>query len=104
MPQDQPDTPERKGTPVRVRYEETTVEYASQFLANVTADDVVINFSSGYLTDPGSGENVLPIQKRIALTHQGAQRLIAVLQQALASARERAKRTTPDIEAPANIQ
>jgi hypothetical protein len=104
MSDDQTETPERKGASVRVRYEETTVGYASQFLANVTAEDVIINFASGYLTDPGSGENILPIQRRIAMSHQGAQRLIAVLQQALSSARDRANRPAAEAETPTNIQ
>lgn len=69
----------QKTQQVKVRYNETTAQYASQFILNTGADEVIVNFSSGPISDPGSGEMLLPIHTRIALTKGGVQRLHAVL-------------------------
>jgi hypothetical protein len=68
---------------IKVRYNETSALFASQFIINSTAEDLTINFSSGALSDPGSGETILPIHTRIALTMEGARRLQGVLNQVL---------------------
>jgi hypothetical protein len=73
---------------VRVRYNETSALFASQFIVNTSAEDVIINFSSGPLTDPGGGDTMLPVHTRIAMTREGARRLHAVLTNILAPARE----------------
>lgn len=68
---------------VQVRFDATSALYSAQFVTNVTQDEVVINFSSGVIQDPESGENLLPIHTRIAMTREGARRLLAVLKQSL---------------------
>jgi len=67
---------------VRVRYEETTASYASQFVLNMSEEEIVINFSSGMMPDP-NGENHLPIHTRIAMTPNNATKLAGLLTQAL---------------------
>lgn len=71
------------GNQVKLRFDQTSALYSAQFVTNVTQDEVVINFSSGVLADPVSGENVLPIHTRIAMTREGARRLLSVLKQSL---------------------
>ena len=68
---------------VRVRYETTDVVYASQFVVNANQEDITVNCSAGYITDPNTNENLLPIHSRIMLTPVGAKRLIDTLTQAL---------------------
>jgi hypothetical protein len=64
---------------IKVRYNETSALFASQFIINTSAEDITINFSSGPLSDPVSDETILPVHTRIAMTKEGAQRLHAVL-------------------------
>lgn len=80
-----PNSPDTAQTPrqVRVRYEQTEALYASQFVLNVTEDDIVVNFSSGSLPDSNTGELHLPIHTRIALSPTGARNLLNLLTQAL---------------------
>ena len=70
---------------VKVRYAETSALYASQVLVNATGEDVILNFSSGYMSDPSSGQTLLPVHTRIAMTAAGARRLQALLDQVLKS-------------------
>jgi hypothetical protein len=90
---------------VKVRYNETSALFASQFIINTTNEDLTINFSSGAITDPASGESVMPVHTRMAMTLSGAQRLHAVLgsilkQQAAAAAGipEKAQAQLPKIK------
>lgn len=71
------------GQSVKLRYEETRALFSGQFVTSVSADEVMINFSSGTITDPDSGETVLPIHTRIAMSRDGAKRLLTVLKQSL---------------------
>ncbi len=64
---------------IKVRYAETSALYASQFIVSSTNDDVTINFSSGPMVDPGTGETMLPVHTRLAMTTEGAKRLYSVL-------------------------
>jgi len=67
---------------LRVKYDESKAAYASQALVQATAEDVIIDFSSGILQDPsGQGGAVMPIHTRIAMSHAGAQRLFSALKQ-----------------------
>jgi len=68
---------------VRVRYDTTEASFASQFVINATREELIINFSSGYLADPQSKDRLLPIQTRIAMSPNGAARLVNTLTQAL---------------------
>ena len=69
----------KKQQQIKVRYNETSALYASQFIVNTSGEDLTINFSSGPITDPASGESILPVHTRMAMTINGARRLHAVL-------------------------
>jgi hypothetical protein len=69
----------QKKQQIKVRYNETSALYSSQFIINSSEEDITINFSSGPLVDPASGDTMLPIHTRIALTKEGARRLLGVL-------------------------
>ena len=91
----------QKSTPqsqIQVRYAETSSLYSSQFLINSTEEDITIGFSSGYISDPGSKETILPIHSRISMTLQGARRLHNLLAKILQQDSEPAtgKSTIPD--------
>ncbi len=78
---------ETQGKPnVKVRYETTGVVYVSQFLLNATPEEILVNCSSGYISDPVSNEHILPIQLRMVMTSGAAQRLYDSLGQALKQA------------------
>jgi hypothetical protein len=80
---DKPAQQEQGQVTVRVRYDTTAVSYASQFLVNATAEELVIAFSPGFVVDPASRDTLLPVQSRIAVTPAGAARLVAALTSAL---------------------
>lgn len=82
---------EKKSTQqqIKVRYSETSAVYASQVILNATDEDVTINFSSGPMSDPASGETMLPVHTRIAMSRAGAKRLHAVLGQVLSREAEK---------------
>ena len=82
---------------VKVRYNETSALFASQFIVNTSAEDVTINFSSGPIGDPATGDTILPIHTRMAMTRQGARRLHAVLSNILGISENKG-------EIPANAQ
>jgi len=65
----------KKQTQIKVRYSETSSLFSSQFLINQTEEDITIGFSSGYISEPGAQETVLPVHTRISMTPQGAKRL-----------------------------
>jgi hypothetical protein len=79
---------QEKKQQIKVRYNETSSLYASQFIINSSAEDVTINFSSGALSDPASSETILPIHTRITMTRAGVQRLHAVLSNMLAAPKD----------------
>ena len=64
---------------VRVRYDSMDTLFASQFIVNASREEIVLNLSPGYITEPGTNDRLLPIQTRIAMTPQGAARLIKTL-------------------------
>ena len=64
---------------IKVRYNETSALFASQFIVNTSAEDVTINFSSGPIGDPATGETIMPVHTRMAMTREGAHRLHSVL-------------------------
>lgn len=71
---------------LRLRYDQTSALYASQFVINATEEEIIINFSSGSLPDP-NGETYMPVHTRIALSLTGANKLLHLLNQALSAAR-----------------
>jgi len=78
---------------IKVRYNETNAQFASQFILNSSEEDIIINFSSGPLTDPSTNETILPIHTRIGMTVEAAKRLQNVLSQVLSAP---AQPDTPD--------
>lgn len=80
---------------IKVRYNETSATYASQFILNTSEEDIIINFSSGPLADPAGGETILPVHTRIALSKTGAKRLHAILAKVLEQPAE--QETAPEI-------
>jgi hypothetical protein len=87
-------TPEKQASQqIHLRYEQTMATYASQFVLNATGEEIIINFSSGSIPDPRTGENHLPIHTRIAISTAAARRLVNLLNQAL-SASEQTKTVT----------
>lgn len=87
---------------IKVRYNETSALYASQFIINTTQEDVTLNFSSGPLTDPASGETILPIHTRIAMSVGAVRRLHnvlgSILKQQAGEAPEAAQAQFPKIQ------
>ena len=81
----------QKTQQIKVRYNETSALYSSQFIINSSDEDITINFSSGPLVDPASGDTMLPIHTRIALTKDGARRLAGVLNRVLSEAEDKKK-------------
>lgn len=78
---------------VKVRYNETSALYASQFIVNTTDEDITLNFSSGPMSDPAGNETILPVHTRIAMSKQGAVRLYKILSQVLTE--QKRKKVTP---------
>ncbi|WFB34615.1 DUF3467 domain-containing protein [Kiritimatiellota bacterium B12222] len=68
---------------IRVKYEDHTARYANQVVLNGSAEEIFLDFSSGPLPDPATGESVIPIHTRIAMSHSAARRLVSALQQTL---------------------
>lgn len=68
---------------IRIKYDEMSARYANQVVLNGTAEEILLDFSSGPVPDPVTGESLIPIHTRIAMSHGGARRLLAALQQSL---------------------
>lgn len=82
---------QKKQQQIKVRYNETSALFASQFIVNTSAEDVTINFSSGPLSDPATGETILPVHTRMAMTREGARRLHGVLSNILGNQEAKGK-------------
>jgi hypothetical protein len=85
---------------LRVRYEQTQALYASQFVLNASEGEIIINFSSGSLPDPQTGETHLPIHSRVALSTDGARRLLNLLNQALSATQQQQPSSTSAAKLP----
>jgi hypothetical protein len=82
---------EQHGKPnVQILYEETAALFSNHVIVNSGRDQIILDFSTGIISDHATGRHVLPIQKRIAMTPANAVRLIqtlsGVIQQQLAAA------------------
>ncbi|WP_265592739.1 DUF3467 domain-containing protein [Verrucomicrobium sp. BvORR034] len=64
---------------VQILYEETGALFANQVIVNSGRDQIVLDFSTGIISDHNTGRHVLPIQKRIALTPANALKLVQTL-------------------------
>lgn len=70
---------------LKITYDSPAALYASQIILSSNAEDLMLDFSSGVLTDSESGARSLPVHTRIALTKGGARRLHQLLGKALES-------------------
>ena len=68
---------------IKVRYEATSATYANQIVVSANREDIILDFSSGTVPDPETGNPILPIHSRIALSWAGAARLRALIDQAI---------------------
>ncbi|VAX09914.1 hypothetical protein MNBD_GAMMA26-1453 [hydrothermal vent metagenome] len=99
MTKKQAQNDEKQGQMVRLRYEQTDASFASQFVVNANQEEVILNISSGYINDPQSGDTLLPIQSRIAMSTGGAVRLINTLSKALQEMQEARDKSGGTLEA-----
>lgn len=68
---------------LRLKYEQNSALYANQTILSGSADEVFFDFSSGPVPDGTTGETIVPVHTRIAMSPAGARRLLAALQQTL---------------------
>jgi len=61
---------------VRILYEETSATFANQVIVNSGRDQIILDFSTGIISDQNSGTHLLPIQRRIAMTPANAASLV----------------------------
>lgn len=64
---------------VQILYEETGALFANQVIVNAGRDQIVLDFSTGIISDHATQKHVLPIQKRIAITPANALKLVQTL-------------------------
>jgi hypothetical protein len=75
-----------------VRYEDSDINYITQFLVSPGEEEILLELSPGLL--PGDGDQpLLPIKNRIALPWSTAQRLAQVLNQVVANQQSSPKQT-----------
>lgn len=74
---------EQDPSKLKVRYENTTAVYANQIVLSANREDLILDFSSGAVPDPESGDPILPVHTRVALSWSGAARLRSLLDKAL---------------------
>lgn len=74
---------DQEQTKLKVKYETMSAQYASQCILNSTKEEILLDFSSGVVPDPDSGQPVVPVHTRIAMTMGGAMRLRNLLDKAL---------------------
>lgn len=72
---------------IRVKYDELSAKYANQVLLNGTNEELFLDFSSGAVPDPETGELIVPVHTRIAMNPAAARRLHAALEQSLKTGR-----------------
>ena len=70
-------------TKLKVRYEDMAAQYASQVILNTTKEEFLLDFSSGVVPDPNTGDPCVPVHTRIAMSMSGARRLHSLLGKAL---------------------
>lgn len=70
---------------VKLKYEMKSALYSNQFVLNQAADELFVDFSSGPIPDPASGQTIIPIHTRMALSYTSAKRLANLLLKAVES-------------------
>jgi hypothetical protein len=68
---------------LQIRYEDMTARYANQVMLNTTAEECYFDFSSGVISDRGTGGAIMPIHTRIVMNPNGMLRLYQLIGQAL---------------------
>ncbi len=68
---------------VNLQYDNLSALYASQTIISTTSEEIMLEFSSGIMTDPSSGHPCLPIHTRIAMPRTSVEKLHRLLGQAL---------------------
>lgn len=75
---------EQHGKPnVRILYEKTEAIFVNQVIVNSGRDQVILDFSTGIISDHATGNHVLPIQQRLAMTPTNAASLVQTLSSVL---------------------
>ena len=87
---------EQQKISMHVRYDNTETQFASQFIVNSTREEIIVNFSPGAIADPQTNQQMLPVNSRIAMTPQGAARLVQTLTNALKNMQSAAQANKPD--------
>ncbi|MAS97181.1 MAG: hypothetical protein CMO55_28660 [Verrucomicrobiales bacterium] len=64
---------------VRILYEKTEASFINQVIVNSGRDQIILDFSTGIISDHASGNHVLPIQHRLAMTPANAASLVNTL-------------------------
>ena len=64
---------------VQILYETTSAIFANQVIVNSGRDQIILDFSTGIISDHSSGRHVLPIQSRIAMTPGNSVKLVQTL-------------------------
>ncbi len=72
---------------IKVRYNETSATFVSQFIVNINGDELLLNCSPGPIADPATGETILPVDCRLGMTMSAARRLHDVLTRVLTQQR-----------------
>jgi len=86
-------TPDPRAVKYRLKYEELSSRYASQAVIKATPEEIQLDFTSGVIPDPTTGDQIVPVHSRITMTPAGARRFIQALQQALQGASGQAQAT-----------
>ena len=68
---------------IKIQYEKLSAKYASQFVCDRNEEVFLLGFSTGIVEDGASGECVLPVHSRIALSEESVKKLAKLLEDAL---------------------
>lgn len=68
---------------VRILYEKTDATFINQVIVNSARDQIILDLSTGIISDQSTGNHVLPIQQRIAMTPANAANLVQTLSKVL---------------------
>lgn len=82
-----------------IRYDQSEINYITQFLVSPGNEEVLLELSSGLLNDH-SEPKTLPIQTRVALPWSTVERLTAVLNKVVAAKQQSATTSRPAPHAP----
>ncbi|MDF1824148.1 MAG: hypothetical protein P1U68_05875 [Verrucomicrobiales bacterium] len=83
---------------VRILYEQTEASFVNQVIVNSGRDQVILDFSTGIISDHATGSHILPIQHRLAMTPANAASLVQTLGGVLQQIRERSSESAEAVE------